>query len=128
MYGYIDDKFILLTTLSTCKDVALDQLLAMIDIGSVGCGPSHAERTARSLTIMVAQSLHTTCHKGSVLMKTGREAINVKARQKYAASRGAVLRKACHRGYSLLPASRERCCKRPRESQQLSAKADASSV
>ncbi|DBA94876.1 TPA: hypothetical protein ACH3X1_002410 [Trebouxia sp. C0004] len=39
----------------------------MVDLGSIGYGPSHAERIARSVRIMVAQSLHTTCHEGSVL-------------------------------------------------------------
>ena len=34
MYGYIDDKSILLATLSTCKDVDLEQVPAMINLGS----------------------------------------------------------------------------------------------
>ena len=35
MCGYIDAKLIVLNTLSTCKDVALTQVPAMVDLGSI---------------------------------------------------------------------------------------------
>jgi len=105
---YIDAEFTVLYTLSTCKDVALAQVPAMVDLGSTGYGPSHAERIARSVRIMTAQSLHPTCHEGSVSVKAGREAVSVMARQLNAARRGCSLRKTCHEGYSLLPVPKER--------------------
>ena len=39
---YIDAEFTVLYTLSTCKDVALAQVPAMVDLGSIMCH-GHAE-------------------------------------------------------------------------------------